>query len=106
MHNPGKRFRGPVLIHASKGMTQDEYNQAFGVAMDYGITLPYPKELERGGIVGQAEVIAWHDSPPDMPFAFCSGLELRNAVPRPFVPCVGMLGFFIPRGILTPHVDY
>lgn len=93
-HNPGKRYRGPVLIHASQGMTRDEYAAGTAIAEDYGIDLPPMKELERGGIVGKAEVVAWHDSKPDMPFAFGSGLELRNATALPFHPCKGMLGFF------------
>lgn len=96
-HNPCKKFRGAVLIHASNGMTRDEYYNGAAIAEDYGITLPPMKDLPRGGIVGQAEVVAWHDSPPDMPFAFCSGLELANCKPLPFQPCKGMLGFFTPK---------
>lgn len=95
-HNPGKKFRGPVLIHASKGMTRDEYAAGAAIAEDYGVSLPADWDLPRGGIVGQADVVAWHDSPPKMPFAFNSGLELANAKPLPFQPCKGMLGFFTP----------
>jgi hypothetical protein len=94
--NPGKKFRGAVLIHASKGMTRNEYAAAAAIAEDYDIELPAMGDLQRGGIVGRADVVAWHDSPPDMPFAFTSGLELRNAVPLPFEECTGMLGFFKP----------
>jgi len=94
-HNPGRKFRGPVLIHAGKGMTREEYFYGEMAADEYGITLPPMAELPRGGIVGMVDVVAWHDEPPaDMPFAFNSGLELANAKPLPFRPCNGMLGFF------------
>lgn len=66
-----------------------------GCANDYGITLPPADELERGGIVGETEIVAWHDEAPEgMPFAFTSGLELRNSKVLPFHPCKGALGFF------------
>jgi len=97
--NPCRRFRGRVLIHASKGMTDDEYLEAFCVAHENGVMLPPAAELERGGIVGETEIVAWHDSPPEMPFAFGSGLELRNSKPLPFRPLKGALGFFnVERG--------
>lgn len=102
--NPCRRFRGRVLIHASKGMTRQEYVDAYSTVwlLNYnrpdkslpGINLPPFDDLERGGIVGEAEIVAWHDSPPAMPFAFGSGLELRNSKPLPFRPLKGALGFF------------
>ena len=93
--NPCRRFRGRVLIHASQGMTRDEYSAGLAIANDYGITLPPADELERGGIVGETEIVAWHDEAPEgMPFAFTSGLELRNSKVLPFHPCKGALGFF------------
>ena len=97
LHNPCKKYRGPFLVHASKTMTRDEYAFGVAVAEDYGIPLPAMKDLERGGIIGQAEVVAWHDCPPDIPFAFSDGLELRNARTLPFQPCSGSLGFFEPK---------
>ena len=54
------RHRGPFLIHASKGMTATEYEDVCSfLAADARLRhlnhiLPLPKELERGGIVGQA----------------------------------------------------
>lgn len=96
--NPGRKFRGPCLIHAGQGMTRDEYLQGQLCAEDFDITLPPFDKLQRGGIVGVSEVVAWHDSPPPgVPFAFGSGLELRNSKPLPFIACKGMLGFFQPQ---------
>jgi hypothetical protein len=106
--NPGRKFRGRVLIHASKGMTRDEYANAYAAVWiindersdksSPGIELPPFDELERGGIVGETEIVAWHDTPPDMPFAFGSGLELTNSKPLPFRPLKGALGFFNVEG--------
>lgn len=96
--NPGRKFRGRVLIHASKGMTREEYLIGCDHADEYGITIPPADELERGGIVGETEIVAWHDSPPAVPFAFGSGLELRNSKPLPFRPLKGALGFFDVEG--------
>lgn len=97
--NPCRRFRGRVLIHAGKAMTREEYLIGCDHASDHGITLPPADELERGGIVGETEIVAWHDQAPDgMPFAFTSGLELRNSKPLPFRPCKGALGFFNVEG--------
>lgn len=98
--NPGRKFRGRVLIHASKSMTREEYLIGCDHASDEGITLPSFDDLQRGGIVGEVEVIAWHDSPPLMAFAFGSGLELTNAKALPFRPLKGALGFFnMERGV-------
>lgn len=96
--NHARKFRGPVLIHASGGMTRDEYSAGLAIADDYGVTLPAFDDFERGGIVGETEVVTWHDSPPSMPFAFTSGLELRNSKPLPFRPLKGALGFFNVEG--------
>lgn len=97
--NPCRKFRGRVLIHASKGMTMDEYEHARQIANDFGVRIPDAKDLERGGIVGEAEIVAWHDSPPAIYFAFGSGLEIKNASPCHFTPTKGALGFFnVPWG--------
>lgn len=93
------RFRGRVLIHASKGMTRDEYDDVEDF-LDYtktGIVLPQRECLERGGIVGVATIIdcvrpeqrtsQWH-----MEDQF--GFQIAEAKPLPFVACKGALGFF------------
>lgn len=88
------RFRGKFLIHAGKGMTRDEYENAEWDALENGVTLPPYAALERGGIVGEAEIVdcVTHSDSP----WFCGdyGFVLRNAKPLPFWPCKGMLGFF------------
>lgn len=96
------RFRGTVLIHASKGMTRDEYEGCLGTChgiserhpFPSGLAMPAFEELQRGGIVGQAEIVdcvTAHSSPW---FFGQYGFVLRNARPLPFRPYKGALGLF------------
>lgn len=89
-------YRGPLLIHAAKGMTQAEYRDAVLFALDRGVCVPDWHELKRGGIIGAvdlAHTVAFSSSPW---FAGNGhfGFVLRNPKPLPFHPCKGALGFF------------
>lgn len=103
------RLRGRFLVHAAKGMTEDQYEDAVLFALQAGgqelaCRIPSPRELERGGIVGVAELFEVlppaHEFPPSfranhawhMPEQF--GFRLRNVEPLPFLPCKGALGFW------------
>lgn len=93
--NPGLKFRGPVAIHASAGMTQDEYQGAKSIIAGCGFRCPDPHELVRGAIIGTAEIvdIVKHS---DSPWFFGRlGLVIANArlLTAP-IPCSGALGFF------------
>ena len=101
-----KNDGGQFLIHASKGMTRDEYEDCLSVAHDVcrvrpapaGLTMPALHELPRGGIVGSAQlydVVTEHDSPW---FFGRIGLVLRDVKEREFFPCKGALGFFEVAG--------
>ncbi len=90
--------RGQFLIHASKGMTRDEYMDA---RCHYEDTkkpedpaLPPYEELERGGIVGQAEITGCAKSSTSPWFFGAFGFVLANPKPLPFRQYRGMLGFF------------
>lgn len=91
------RVRGRILIHASKGMTRDEYesgNDPLWASGGPTIELPGIHALERGGFVGSVDIIdcvAQSDSP-----WFCGrfGFVLRDPRPMPFTPYRGQLGFF------------
>jgi len=87
-------YQGPVLIHASQKMTLYEYHQAAQLASSVGIEIPEPKDLERGGIVGEAVItdcVLESDSPW---FVGPWGFVLSNAKPLPFQPYKGRLGVF------------
>ena len=99
--NPGLAFRGNFAIHASKGMTRLEYQDAAGFMEDLGIICPEARDLPRGGIVGSAtlvDIVKDLDSPW---FFGRLGLVLRDATTCPFVGCDGMLGFFDWNARLT-----
>ena len=89
------RFRGRVLIHAGKGMTRDEYDSAeLSALLAGGVKIPPREALERGGIVGIAEIVDCVTSHPSRWFFGSYGFVLRDAKPLPFMPCKGELGFF------------
>lgn len=97
------RFRGRVLIHASKGMTIDEYEDASGFVefkVDDRLILPGAEELQRGGIVGEVEIVDCVSRSSSPWFVGPYGFVLRNPKPLPFAPCRGSLGFFDVPDIL------
>src|SRR5579872_7184774 len=53
------RFRGPFYIHAAKGMTVAEFDEACDMLDDVNGLQPVmdPKALQRGGIVGRARLV-------------------------------------------------
>lgn len=104
------RYRGPVCIHAAKGMGKDEY----AVAADFitrtlgrapsqewldrwhGVCAA-PYRLERGGIIGVVEIVDCTTGTifQKSPWFFGRyGFVLRNARSVPFIPVKGALGFF------------
>jgi hypothetical protein len=104
--------RGPVLIHASKGMTQTEYEDVCAfLARDprlkhLNAALPAPADLERGGIIGRAEIVdcVKHSLSPWFMGEF--GFVIRNATPLPFRAFSGALQFFdVPEVGKAPGQD-
>lgn len=91
------RFRGPFLIHASKGMTRSEYEDATDPLWARGgptIDLPAFDDLPRGGIVGRVEIVDCVAASESPWFRGRFGFVLRNARSLPFQACRGALGFF------------
>lgn len=98
--NPGLRFRGSFAIHASTGMTRDEYEGCADLCEMLGYQLPPPAALPRGGIVGAAtvtDIVTRHDS--DWFFGPLA-LVIADAQPVDFIPVGGQLGFFDWRKLL------
>lgn len=107
------KFRGEFLIHAGKGCTQNEYLDArdfalSAVGQEYrnkGIRFPGWKELDRGGIVGIAEIVDCVQASESKWFMGKYGFVIRNARPLPFVPCNGALGFFRLQNVESIHPE-
>ena len=88
-------FRGPVVIHAAKGMTRDENEAAAGfMHFQLGIVAPLSIHLPRGGIVGVAEITGCVNRSGSPWFFGPWGFTIANAQPVDFIPCKGALGFF------------
>ena len=95
-------FRGRFYIHAAKGLTRVEYQDFIDFTGDrrrFGSPghspCPPADQLQRGGIIGEAELVDCvreHGSPW---FTGKYGFVLRNAKPLPFRPLRGSLGFFV-----------
>ncbi len=89
-------FRGRVFIHASKGMTREEYAEGveFARRVDRKLIVPPFEKLPRGGIVGEVEITGCVTESGSAWFVGSYGFSLKNAQPLAFLPCRGMLGFF------------
>lgn len=101
------KFRGRVLIHASKWWVQrdvvddmafvgEAYRQCGGEPCDTGITYRDMKDAG-GALVGSVEIVDCV-SQSDSPWFFGKyGFVLRNPITFPDpIPCKGSLGFFKP----------
>lgn len=111
-------YRGPLLIHAAKGCTKDEYEDAWDAIFDAsGLVVPPLVGLHRGGIVGACRVVDVVRSEEDADRVVCEhppqglwfcgplGIVLADVRPLPFVPFKGSLGFFdVPDGLFPEGV--
>jgi hypothetical protein len=107
--NWSTRVRGRVLIHAAKGMTQDEWSNAWYFSSGSGANVKAVEtrltrnNIERGGIVGSVEIVDCVASSDSRWFMGRYGFVLRNPTPMPFVPYKGQLGFFqVPDALIGP----
>lgn len=93
------KYRGRILVHASKGFSRAEYDAAIDTIVAQGIDplpfdLPGFKQLEFGGIIGSVEIVDCVTA-SDSPWFFGPhGLLLSDPQPLPFQPMKGRLGLF------------
>lgn len=86
-------FRGRLLIHAGKQVDADAW--AWVAERFPRITLPEPDAVLRGGIVGEARMIACVERRKGDPwFSGPWGFVLTDVRPLPFRACRGQLGLF------------
>lgn len=97
--------RGRVLVHAAKGMTRAEYEDAYGAAMYIKPSIALPElPLQRGGIVGSVEIVDCVEESTSPWFFGRYGFVLRDPKPLPFIPWKGQLGFFdVPDSVINPQ---
>lgn len=106
-------FRGQFLVHAGKKLTVDDYDAAMlfiEAFVDPALLqyIPDQAELQLGGVVGVAKLVdcvTAHESPWFTGGIATAGAQaenqaggfgfvLRDAMPIPFMPWKGRLGFF------------
>lgn len=99
------KYRGRILIHAAKGCTRREFEDAIAFAEDC-IQRPITADLAtipRGGIVGSVEIADCVTESASPWFVGGYGFVLRDPQPVPFTPWKGQLGFFdVPDAALLP----
>jgi hypothetical protein len=88
------RFRGPVCIHAAKGMTRAEHLEFSDFIQRLGMEPPALASLPRSAIVGTAEIIACVRESASPWFFGPWGFVLGDIRPIDPIPCRGSLGFF------------
>lgn len=84
----------PVAIHASKGMTREEYEDAAEFMASLGVECPRPDDLVRGAIIGIANVTAIVKASSSQWFFGPRGLLLADQREIESIPCLGALGYF------------
>lgn len=108
--NWSTKVRGRILVHAAKGMTHDEHEDAIAFAVeairadprnagapnkttlrDLGFDFP---ALLRGGIIGSVEIVDCVTRSASPWFVGAYGFVLRDPRTLPFTPWKGQLGFF------------
>lgn len=93
-------LRGPICIHAAKGMTLDEWRDGLdtyrgaGASFDELKAFPSRHDLQRGGIIGVADLVDVVTSHPSPWFFGPYGFVLANPRAVPFISVKGALGFF------------
>jgi len=89
-----RKHRGSLAIHASIGMTRNEYEAARSWMQEIGVVCPRPDELVRGAIIGTVDVVDAVAESKSPWFFGPRGLALAN--PQSYVPrlCQGQLGYF------------
>ena len=104
------RVRGRILVHAAKGMTRSEHDDAIFSAVnairsdnrnagatqtrtlrDLGFAY---EDLARGGFIGTVEIVDCVQDSYSPWFFGRYGFVLRDPQPMAFVPWKGQLGFF------------
>ena len=98
-------FRGRFLIHASAGMTRNEYLAVLLFLQQRGLPVPDGlvfENLNRGGFVGSVELVDCLDTSESAWYMGQKALVLKDPEPLPFIPYSGKLGLFdVPLSVVA-----
>lgn len=104
-----KKFRGEVCIHASTGMTREEYEEASDFMLARcKVVCPPAALLVRGAIIGTVVITDWVRTSENPWFIGPGALVMEKAEAIEPIPCAGALGFFEWKqsGELTPPAKW
>lgn len=88
-------YRGSICIHASLFNDDGGYTIAkHEIFKASGLDSPQRDKLQRGGIIGTAEIVDCIEQSGSPWFSGPYGLVLKNVKPVPFIPVKGALGLF------------
>jgi len=97
------KFRGRFLVHASQGMTSDEFTRALLFCSERGLPMPDRDDMLRGGIIGSVELVDSVDTSGSPWYMGEKAFLLRDPQPLSFIPLKGRLNFFeVPDELVTP----
>ena len=85
--------RGPLLICASKAL-DPYFDEIRRDVLAQGVEFPDAEHIERGGVVGQVNIVDCVTESSSEWFNGPYGFVLEDAQPLPFQPCKGRLGLF------------
>lgn len=91
------RQRGRILVHAGKRYSRRDHHEYFAPMVNecFRILLPSYEQLQRGGIVGEVEIVdCTQTSTSRWKEEGSWGFVLRGAREMTFTPMRGQLGFF------------
>lgn len=98
--------RGRVLVHAAKGCTRQEFEDALDFA-SYALgqeVIGTLEKMPRGGIIGSVEIVDCVSKSDSRWFVGEYGFVLRDPKPIKMIPYRGQLGFFdVPNSILDSY---
>ncbi|KKM69127.1 hypothetical protein LCGC14_1453960 [marine sediment metagenome] len=93
------KFRGRVMIHASKGFNKEHYALIASNENRLGCCLPQREDFIHGAIIGEVAIVdcvQHHGSRWAMEGQYQFALRNAQLYEKP-IPCKGMLGFFEPN---------
>lgn len=88
------KLRGPVLIHASQKIDKEGYRWVAQNFPEIFEKIPAFDSIAKGGIVGAANLVDCVEKHLSLWFFGKYGFVMEDAVPLPFQPLKGELGFF------------
>lgn len=83
-----------IVLHAAKGMTRRDYEDARAFMAGLGVICPSPADLIRGAVIGTATVTAIVKDSASPWFFGPRGLVLADPEPCSPIAAVGQLGYF------------